>query len=421
MDRNIPSVQDKVASGETIIKFEGVSKKFRKTLKQAMFYGFRDISRNILGLSANPALLRPGEFWALDNVFFEIKKGETLGIIGPNGAGKTTILKLISGIILPDKGRIEVNGKVGSLIEIGAGFHPMLTGRENIYVNASILGMRRKEIEEKMESIINFADIGEFIDSPVKYYSSGMYVRLGFSVAIHCEPDILLVDEVLTVGDEAFQRKSAGKIRELLEKGTTVILVSHNLGLVQTICRKVMWLYKGRIEGIGPSEEIISKYLLQFQNSSGWTLVSHYGPIPISKDAEITEWYLLNERNEKTRVIRSGEESFFVMKIRFLKRNENPHFGLIIKNEIREMVYHTNTSWQYVNPGTFEEGESAEIMFRQKMSVREGNYSASFVVSYCEGLSFCDWKDEILSFTVISNKKTEGILDLNSEIIIRRG
>jgi len=297
----------------------------------------------------------------------------------------------------------------------------MLTGRENIYVNGSILGMKRKEIDEKIDRIIDFADIGDFIDSPVKYYSSGMYVRLGFSVAVHSDPDILLVDEILTVGDEAFQRKSAKKIREFLDKGTTVIFVSHNLGLVQTICRKVLWLDKGEIKSIGPSEDVISKYLMEFQNSPNVTLISHYGPIPTSKEAEIVEWYLLNAKKEKTEVIHTGEEGSFVVKVRFLKRIKSPHFGLTIKNEMREVVYHTNTSWQYVSTGTFEEGEVGEVTFRQIMSMQKGNYSASFSVSYQEGLSFCDWKDEILNFKVVSTKKSEGILDLNSEIVIRRG
>ncbi|MCK4325438.1 ABC transporter ATP-binding protein, partial [bacterium] len=179
------------------IKVEHVSKKFCKRLRHTMLYGTVDIARSTLGLLPHSGQLRVGEFWAVDDVSFELKRGETLGIIGPNGAGKTTVLKMLNGIFMPDKGKIIIKGRVGALIEVGAGFHPMLTGRENIYINGTILGMSKREIDKKFDDIVNFADIGDFIDSPVKHYSSGMYVRLGFAIAIHCEPDILLVDEVL--------------------------------------------------------------------------------------------------------------------------------------------------------------------------------------------------------------------------------
>ena len=186
------------------IKVDHVSKKYCKSLKRSMSYGIWDIARNTLGLSSRSSRLRKDEFWAVDDVSFEVSRGETVGIIGPNGSGKTTLLKMLNGIFWPDKGKITVKGKVGALIAVGAGFHPALTGRENIYVNAAILGMTKKEVEERFDNILKFADIGDFLDTPVKYYSSGMYVRLGFAVAAHCDPDILLVDEVLAVGDAGF-------------------------------------------------------------------------------------------------------------------------------------------------------------------------------------------------------------------------
>lgn len=256
----------------TVIKFEGVSKKFRKSLRQSMIYGFKDITKNTFGIPAKTEVLRKGEFWALDNVSFEVKKGETLGIIGPNGAGKTTILKLIAGILYPDKGKVEVNGKVGSLIEIGAGFHPLLTGRENIYVNGAILGMSKKEIDEKIDDIIEFADIGDFIDTPVKYYSSGMYVRLGFSIAIHSNPDILLVDEVLAVGDEEFQRKCFNKIGELRNKGITIAIVSHNLHIISLHTQNTLLVNKGKIKYFDNPEESIEEYTNLFTPQEEWNL-----------------------------------------------------------------------------------------------------------------------------------------------------
>ncbi len=180
-----------------------------------MWYGFRDILRDTAGLHPKSDRLRRKEFWAVDDVSFELRKGETLGIIGPNGAGKTTLLKMLNGIVLPDKGSLRIKGRVGALIQVGAGFHPQLTGRENIYINGAILGMGKREIDKKFDAIVEFADIGDFLDTPVKHYSSGMFVRLGFAVAVHCEPEILLVDEVLAVGDTGFQTKCFNKIGEL--------------------------------------------------------------------------------------------------------------------------------------------------------------------------------------------------------------
>lgn len=246
---------------EVVVKVEGVSKKFCKNLRKSIAYGIQDISRDILGLRANSEILRNDEFWALNNVSFDLKRGETLGVCGANGAGKTTLLKLLSGIFMPDTGRIEIAGKVGALIEIGAGFHPMLTGRENIHVNATILGMGKKEIDAKMDSIINFADIGDFLDSPVKYYSSGMFIRLGFAIAIHCEPQILLLDEILSVGDTAFQEKCMRQIKKIISAGTTIVFVSHSLYRIEAICHRAILLDKGKLMTIGDTRKTISAYL----------------------------------------------------------------------------------------------------------------------------------------------------------------
>lgn len=249
---------------DVAIKVEHVSKKYCKSLKRSMLYGIKDIGRNMLGLSSHSEKLRRDEFWAVDDVSFEVKKGETLGIIGPNGSGKTTLLKMLNGIFWPDKGKITVKGRVGALIEVGAGFHPLLTGRENIYINAAILGMTKEEVDEKFDSIVEFADIGDFIDVPVKFYSSGMYVRLGFAVAVHCEPDILLVDEVLAVGDEGFQNKCFNKIGELKKNGTTTILVSHNMHIISTFAEKVIFLNNGNAKYFKSVAEGIREYTKLF-------------------------------------------------------------------------------------------------------------------------------------------------------------
>jgi len=254
------------------IKAEHVSKKYCKSLKRSMLYGIKDIGRNALGLSSHSEKLRKDEFWAVDDVSFEVRKRETLGIIGLNGAGKTTLLKLLNGIFWPDKGKITIKGRVGALIAVGAGFHPLLVGRENIYLNGSILGMCKKEIDRKFDSIVEFADIGDFLDTPVKFYSSGMFVRLGFAVAVNCEPDILLIDEVLAVGDEGFQNKCFNKIGELKKNGTTLILVSHNMHKISTYAEKVIFLNKGKAKYFNNVAEGIKEYTNLFISKEDFSI-----------------------------------------------------------------------------------------------------------------------------------------------------
>jgi ABC-type polysaccharide/polyol phosphate transport system ATPase subunit len=246
---------------EPVVTLDGVSKKFCRTLKRSMLYGLADIGRNLCGLSSHSSALRRGEFWAVDDVSFSVQPGETLGIIGPNGSGKSTLLKMLNGIYWPNQGRIALRGKVGALIDVGAGFHPYLTGKENIFINGAILGMGRAEIARKFDEIVAFAQIGEFLNSPVKHYSSGMLVRLGFSIAIHFMPDILLLDEILAVGDIAFQRKSYNRIKLLKQQGSAIILVSHSLGTILNNCEKVLYLDKGIVRELGETKAVIDAYV----------------------------------------------------------------------------------------------------------------------------------------------------------------
>src|SRR5438093_5338502 len=223
-------------SDDVLVKVELVRKKFCRDLRKSLWYGVQDIcsefnpfvrKTDLDGRASSAECLRDGEFWAVDDTSFEVRRGECLGLIGHNGAGKTTLLKMLSGLIKPDGGRIEMRGKVGALIALGAGFNPILTGRENIYVNATILGLKKREIDEKLEEIINFADIGHFIDTPVQSYSSGMQVRLGFAIAAAIEPEVLLLDEVLAVGDMSFRTKCYNRIGRL-QKNAATILVTHD-------------------------------------------------------------------------------------------------------------------------------------------------------------------------------------------------
>ncbi|OGD53244.1 hypothetical protein A3J78_02065 [Candidatus Beckwithbacteria bacterium RBG_13_35_6] len=242
------------------LQVDKVSKKFCKSLKYTLKYGLIDISKSIFGIMESDTL-RPFEFWALKNISFNVKKGESLGIIGINGSGKSTLLKLLNGILLPDEGEVKVRGKVGALIAVGAGFHPMLTGRENIYINATILGLRKKEIDQQFNNIVEFAEIEDFLDTPVKNYSSGMYVRLGFSIAIHCLPDILLVDEILSVGDINFQKKSIKRMQEIINSDKAVIFVSHNMETILSFTKIAIYLKNGQIETMDRTDKVVKRYL----------------------------------------------------------------------------------------------------------------------------------------------------------------
>ncbi|MFN3707845.1 ABC transporter ATP-binding protein [Microcella sp.] len=200
------------------------------------------------------------EFWAVRNVSFDVPAGATFGLIGQNGSGKSTLLKCLARILHPDTGAITMHGRAASLLEVGSGFHPELSGRENIFLNGSILGLSRKEVAARFDEIVDFSGVEKFIDQPVKNYSSGMYVRLGFSVAIHVQPDILVVDEVLSVGDGAFRKKSSEKFKEFTKSGRTVILVSHSLSQVREMCDQVAWLHQGALRAVGPASDVTSKY-----------------------------------------------------------------------------------------------------------------------------------------------------------------
>jgi len=236
-------------------------KTIRESLTEAVQAPFRRLSSVVRGQSS---AVSNETIWALKDVSFEVNRGEVVGIIGRNGAGKSTLLKILSRITEPTEGRAEIHGRVGSLLEVGTGFHPELTGRENIYLNGAILGMKRAEIERKFDEIVDFAEIEKFIDTPVKHYSSGMYVRLAFAVAAHMEPEILLVDEVLAVGDAVFQKKCLGKMGDVAKEGRTVLFVSHNMAAIENLCQRGIVLDHGRVEYVGSQTEAITQYLKSF-------------------------------------------------------------------------------------------------------------------------------------------------------------
>lgn len=314
---------------DVVISVDSVSKKYCKSLKHSMFYGLSDIGRNLCGLRSPSASLRPFEFWAVDNTSFEIKRGESFGLIGPNGSGKTTLLKMLNGIFWPDKGKISINGRVSALIAVGAGFHPMLSGRDNIYINGAILGMNKKEVDREFDSIVDFADIGDFLDTPVKNYSSGMYVRLGFAIAVHCRPEILLVDEVLAVGDRDFQIKCYQKINEIKKQAATIVLVAHNEYTIREYTTRCLYLSDGRQRFLGSSEDGISCYLKDIlEHRSHATPVNAVEQRANYRKAELLPVKFLDRHGHDVTFLRSGDELNIVLDCVVHETLTRPIFGV---------------------------------------------------------------------------------------------
>lgn len=301
---------DVPVSTNIILSVEAVSKKFCRGLKQSLFYGIKDIVSEITATRKSQDTLRSGEFWAVDNVSFELNKGDAIGLVGANGSGKTSLLRIISGLIKPDQGQVVVNGRVVPLLALGAGFNPILTGRENIYVNLAILGLTKNEINQVFEDVIAFAEINDALDSPVQSYSSGMAARLGFACAVHAKADILLIDEVLSVGDMRFRGKCYRKLAQLRESGTSFILVSHNTNAILSMCNKAVYLAKGKQIMMGDPSKVMSKFeedlcLGPATDQSGVLII----PAKSSKETtglDITKVKLSNGRDSDSNALLSG-------------------------------------------------------------------------------------------------------------------
>jgi lipopolysaccharide transport system ATP-binding protein len=310
------------------IRAEQLSKQYRIGYKKASYQTFREALtaavRAPVRWITGDKIQERNTIWALDDVSFEINHGEAVGIIGRNGSGKSTLLKILSRITRPTSGRAEIFGRVGSLLEVGTGFHPELTGRENIYLNGAILGMHRKEIDRKFDEIVAFSEIERFLDTPVKYYSSGMYVRLAFAVAAHLEPEILVVDEVLAVGDAEFQKKCLGKMGDVASEGRTVLFVSHNLRAVQNLCSRSILLLKGKIVTDGVTENVINTYLSSVIDSD---------VVPISQRRDrsgdgIFRFTELTFNGEKGNIINCGEKTDIVISCEVNGKIKNPDISI---------------------------------------------------------------------------------------------
>jgi lipopolysaccharide transport system ATP-binding protein len=319
---------------ETVLSVRDVSKKFCKKLRRSMSYGIQDLAKNLFGIRPDSARLRTDEFWALQNINVDLKKGDVLGLIGVNGSGKTTLLRLLAGIFPPDKGEIRIKGRVGALIALGTGFHPYFSGRENIYLNGAILGLGRDELDAQFDEIVHFSEIGDFIDAPVATYSSGMRVRLGFAVAMAMKPDLLLIDEVLAVGDLGFKVKCLNKINEMMQNAA-VIFVSHSMQYVYRICTQVMVLHKGEIVHHGRDvQEGIDYYHSQFnlleQKASG------------SGKVALADIHLLHEgitaAPDKMLLITCGDDLVINMTLKIQAAVRDPVIRVFIYNQAMQPV-----------------------------------------------------------------------------------
>ncbi len=383
-------------SDEPLISVHQVSKKFSKSLRHNMLYGAADLARDLFGQPRASTLLRAGEFWSLQDISFEVNRGQCLGIIGPNGAGKSTLLKILNGIIAPDRGRVEIASRVGALIEVGAGFHPMLTGRENIFVNGAILGMSKSEIKKKFDAIVDFAGIDAFIDSPVKHYSSGMHVRLGFAIAAQMEPDVLLIDEILAVGDAGFRSKCYNCIGHLAAH-CAIIFVSHAMPAVSRLSTEAMVLNHGRIVYHGHPAEAISCHHQLFE-----ALLQ-----PTRQGlgcARIHSIQFLDAGGRQVRSIQQGQP----LGVRFRVRSEvaiaEVCLDLVFVSLADEVVAECNslTAGRIID---LVAGKDIEVLaLIDSFSLNAGNYRLSALVLSANMVTHYDWQKDVASIEVRADR-----------------
>lgn len=441
-------VQEDGQVAEIAISVENLSKVYK------IYDSKGDRVRDALGLTGKK-LYR--EHYALRDVSLQVRKGETLGIIGTNGSGKSTILKIITGLLSPTVGNVSIDGRISALLELGAGFNMEYTGIENVYLNGTMIGFSREEIDERLQQILDFADIGDFVNQPVKTYSSGMFVRLAFAVAINIDPEILIVDEALSVGDVFFQAKCYHKFEEFKEKGKTILFVSHDLSSIAQYCDRVVLLNKGVKVGEGTPKEMINRYkkILVGQDGSAapagdgadamamqgaadmdgagddkggkdvpWSShfelnpdVNEYG----NRKAEIVDFGLMDNEGLWSGNLEKGEQFAIKYRVRFNENVSDPIFTYTIKDLKGNSITGSNTMYEKVNFGTVMAGEERTICFTQLMNLQGGEYLLSISCTGYSGGDFVVYHRlyDVLNFTVVSDKNTVGYYDMFSRVTVQ--
>jgi ABC-type polysaccharide/polyol phosphate transport system ATPase subunit len=392
------------------IKLENVSKKYR--------VGKAPLNiRSILSLKKSES----NYHWAVKDINFSLGPGESLGIIGPNGAGKTTILKLLSKVTYPTSGTIEMNGRFSALIELGAGFHPDLTGRENVFLNGTILGMRKTDIENRFDQIVDFAGIEKFIDTPVKRYSSGMYARLGFSVAAHVDPEILLVDEVLAVGDMAFQKKCYDRMVDLIKNGTTLIFVSHNMRAIQKVCQRSIVLYRGESAFEGSASDataeysnILRKAASEHHERTSETVNDGIGQRIMTHEAVIEKVEILDSNLTPSFAFSSGQQAIVRATVKFKNEAVSPVVACTIRLPDGQVVFDFTTEWAGISTPDFQKNTTVDLEFPMKLNLAPGTYQLGVNIAYQDLSRYYDRIDRALDFVMTSTSGFRGISDLQA-------
>lgn len=368
-------------------------------------------------------LVQPREvqqFWALRDINLSVEKGEVLSLVGPNGSGKSTLLQIVAGILQPTSGRVLIRGRVAALLELGAGFNPEFTGRENVYLNGEIMGLSRADVAGVFPQIERFAEIGPFIDRPVKEYSSGMYVRLAFSTAIHVDPEVLIVDEALAVGDAIFANRCIQKFEELKRRGITVLFVSHDLGLVKRLSDRAVLMLNGRIHAIGSPKDVVNRYVgVVLEREQRETIEA---PAKVKASfrhgdgaSEITRVEILGSDGLPAAAIPSGEPATIQIEARFHRDISDPVVGILIRNRLGVDVFGTNTRIEGIDLGSFTAGESLQLEIGFDCFLTRQEYTLTVATQYRDGSSQ-DWLDDAVSFTVVDARDIAGLIHLATRI-----
>ena len=398
--------KDERLMSDSIISVKDVSKKFCYSLKRSLWYGIKDMGSELIGRNNSHKNLRKNEFWANRNVSFEVKQGESLGLIGGNGAGKTTLLRMLNGLIKPDTGSVEIRGRMQALIALGAGFNPILTGRENIYVNAAVLGITKSTIDKKFDEILDFSGIEKFIDTPVQSYSSGMKVRLGFAIAINMDPDILLVDEVLAVGDMDFRSKCRERIQKLVRNGVAIILVTHNMQTVSTICPRTIVLEKGKMIFDGDVSQAIDIYRSSMTNGkTAKALSTGTGEIKISN------FEILNNQNMAQDNFNIGDHVKFRIHYKVSKHVENPVFQIGIVGLGDTQVSGIRTDVDGLQLGTIAEDGYIDIDI-ENFNLLPNIYFVNAGINHSDGFVFYDKIERISELKIVGGHQVNGTVYL---------